>query len=90
MVNLNATTPQLKAVKRAVETYGSRDLSSGSIFSKDFKFQSFPKTPDHVEETKDKHVKKYGGVLSSYASMEVGIHRQSLGHEISQADDHLP
>ena len=78
MVNLNATSPQLKAVKSVVEIYGSRDLNSGSTFSKDFKFQSFPKTPDHVEETRGEHFKNYGGVLSSYAGMEVSAqHRGS-------------
>jgi len=75
MVNINATTPQLKAAKSVVEAYGSRDLKgSGSIFAKNFKFQSFPQTADHREETKGQHFQNYGGVLSSYAKMDTIIH----------------
>jgi hypothetical protein len=86
MVNLNATTPQLKAVKRVVDTYGSRDLNSATIFSKNFKFQSFPKTTDHVEEAKGEHVNNYGGVVSSYATMEVSIWSRRQTYKASQAD----
>lgn len=76
MVNLDATTPQLKVVQSVVESYSSRDLeNSASIFSKDFKFQSYPKTTYHVEETKAEHFKKYGGVFPSYAKVEVSIQR---------------
>lgn len=77
MVTIDATTPQLKVVKSVVEAYASRDLnSSASIFSKDFKFQSFPKTAAHIEETKGKHFNNYGGVLSSYDRVEVSIQRR--------------
>ena len=76
MVNINATTPQLKAAKAVVEAYSSCDLSdSESLFSKDFKFQSFPKSTEHHEETKGQHFQNYGGVLSSYAKMEVSVQR---------------
>lgn len=78
-VNIDATTPQLKAAKAVVEAYSSRDLSnSESLFSKDFKFQSFPKSTEHHEETKGQHFQNYEGVLSSYAKMEVSIQR--AGH----------
>lgn len=90
MVNINATTPQLKLVKSVVEAYRSRDLvSSGSIFSKNFKFQSFPKTPDHVEETKGQHLENYGGLLSSFTKMEVRRSRRPQP-ELSQADNDDP
>ena len=74
MVNLNGTTPQLKAAKRVVDAYSSRDLTnSGSVFSKDFKFQSFPKASEHVQETKGGHFQKYDPILGSFAKMEVRI-----------------
>jgi hypothetical protein len=73
MVNISTTTPQLKAAKAVVEAYGSRDLKNTSIFAKNFKFQSFPKTTDHYEETKAEHFQNYGGVLASYAKMDVSI-----------------
>ena len=91
MVNIDATTPRLKAAKRVVDAYSSRDLvKSGSVFSKDFKFQSFPRTPNHVEETKEEHFKNYRDVLSSYVKTEVSIPHRIPQHEILQADIHDP
>jgi len=67
MVNLNATSPQLAVVKSVVDAFSSCDITNNeSFYSKDFKFQSFPKTVDHVEEAKEEHFKNYGGVVSTY------------------------
>ena len=86
MVVINPTTPQLKAAQRVVDAYGPRNFKdSESVFSENFKFQSFPKTANHVEETKEEHFKNYRSVLSSYARKEVGIQRQD---GISQAYIH--
>ena len=74
MVNINATTPQLKAAKAVLEAYSSLNLKSSElIFAKNFRYQTFPKTTDHHEETKEEHFQKYKGVLAPYAKMDVCI-----------------
>ena len=74
MVNINATTPQLRVAKAVVEAYGTRNLKNlEPIFAKNFKFQSFPQTTDHRQETKEQHFQNYGGVFSSYTKMDVSI-----------------
>lgn len=90
MVNLNPTTPQLKAVRTVVDTYASRDLNSSTIFSKNFKYQSFPKTADHVEETRDVHFQKYESVLSSYAKKVVSVRSCRSQQKSSRADIRNP
>ena len=72
MVNINATTPQLKLVKQWLEAYASRDIDKvAPVVSKDFKFQTFPKTADIPEEGKGAHLQRYRGILSALTNVEV-------------------
>ena len=72
MVNINATTPQLKLVKQWLEAHASRDIDKvAPIISKNFKFQAFPKTTDIPEEAKEGHLQRYRGILGALTNVEV-------------------
>jgi len=79
MINIDATTPQLKAVKDLIDAYCSLDISKIEPFiSKNFKFQTFPKTIDIPEEAREVHIERYRGILAAVAKLEVRIqHRRT-------------
>jgi len=71
----NIETPQLKFSKKMFGYYGSRDISDvGQLLAKDFKFLSFPKVPEIPDQTKDSHLKTWGGILGSFAKLEPIVH----------------
>ena len=77
MANGDTTSPQMKLISKLLSDYGTRDLSDvGRFLSKDFKFQSFPETTNHPEETRGEHLENWGGTLASFAKMEVRTQRQ--------------
>lgn len=74
MININATTPQLRATKTLLDGYFSRDISNVEPFiSKNFKYQSFPKIADHPDESKMDHIQNWGPMFASLPSVEVRI-----------------
>lgn len=74
MPDINATTPQLKAVKGLFDAYASLDVKNAEQYiSKDFKFHTFPKIPDLPEETKGSHFERYGALLSYLMKVEVRV-----------------
>ena len=90
MANIDATTPQLKAVKKWVEAYTTLDVDKvGPVVSKDFKFQSFPKTVDIPDEPKGAHIQKYRGVLTAMTKLEVRFqHRMPSRSQANTCDLH--
>jgi hypothetical protein len=74
MANFDASTPQLKFVKKWIETVAVFDTSKMDTFlSRNFKYQSFPKTIDVPEQTKGTFIQWFGGVFASMTRMEVRI-----------------
>ena len=74
MVNIDATTPQLKVVKNLLDAYSSLDISKVEPFiSKDFKYQMFPKIINLPDEPRAAHIQKYGEVLAALTKMEVRV-----------------
>ena len=74
MINFDATTPQLKVVKQWLEAYTSRDVDKVAPFvSKNFKFQTFPKTIDIPEEAQGVHFQRYRVLLGALTKLEVCI-----------------
>ena len=72
MINIDATTPQLKLAKDVTEAYLSRNLTSVAPYlSKNFTYQTFPKIADLPEVTKGGHVETYGAVLASFTQADV-------------------
>jgi hypothetical protein len=74
MANIDATTPQLQAVKKFIDAYLSLDIgNAGPLISKNYKFETFPKIDDMPVETKGTHFERYGALLSLLAKAEVHI-----------------
>ena len=68
-ININATTPQLKLVKKWMEGYHSLNMDNvESHVSKNYKYQS---CFDKAEEAKGEHSERYGKVLGSMTNLEV-------------------
>ena len=65
MCSLNATTPQLKAVKNFIDGYCSFDVKNVEPhISKDFMYQSFPEVPGLPVGSKEQHFESHKPVLS--------------------------
>lgn len=82
MANLDASTPQLKVVKRWLDAYGSLDATNlDPLLSKDYKHQSFSEAT-HPEETKEEHVQKYKAMASTINKYEVRIQHRKTAFEL--------
>jgi len=90
MVNIDATTPQLKVVKNLLDAYfDSLDISKAEpLLSNHFKFQTFPENIELPEEGKAAHVQRYGGILAAFTKAEVRIQHRRTAPKI--ADLHRP
>jgi hypothetical protein len=76
MANFDASTPQLKVLKKIVDTVAALDMSKmDTLLCRNFKYQSFPKTIDVPEQTKGTFIQWFGGVFASMTKMEVRIQR---------------
>ena len=74
LVNFNATTPQLALVKNFMNAYLTLDVKKISPFiSKNFTFQTFPKTPDLPDQAKGEHFEGYETLLSMISKAEVCV-----------------
>lgn len=90
MVNIEATTPQLRVVKGLADALVSRDLSNAEpILSKDFILKSFPKAAELPDLTKEEYLQKYSAVLALFGKMEVRTQHLGIACELS-ADIHKP
>jgi hypothetical protein len=90
MFNIDATTPQLEAIKKFFDAYSSLDINNvGPLISKNYKFQTFPKIDDLPDETKGGHFERYGTILSLLSKLEVRIIRHR-GTASPLADIHRP
>ena len=79
LTNLNATTPQLTLVKNYLDAYLTLDISKVAPFiSKNYTFQTFPKTPDLPDEPKEGHFERFGPLLSNLSKAEVRIQRRRI------------
>jgi hypothetical protein len=73
MANIDTSTPQLKVAKRWLDAYSSLNASElDPLLSKHYKHQPFPKSI-YPEETKEEHIKRYGGVGPSITELEVCV-----------------
>jgi hypothetical protein len=73
MANIDASTPQLKAVKKWIETICSFDVSGAvSLTSGNFKYQSLPKTVDLPDKEKDGHI-QWLGLMTTLTKFEVRL-----------------
>jgi hypothetical protein len=74
MANFDASTPELKAIKKWIEAFSILDTNKmDTLLSRNFKYQSFPKSIDVPEQTKEGFIQWFGGTFSK---MKVSIQRQ--------------
>jgi hypothetical protein len=86
MANIDATTPQLKAVKKLFDGYLSKDPKNvESQFAKNFSYQMFPKAPEHPDGGKE-HFHEHKHVLPSFTDLNVRIRHR--GTTIGTANIH--
>ena len=82
--SINATTPQLKVVKNLAEAYLTLDLKNVEpLLSKDFQFQTFPKTAEHPDQAKGAHSEVQGQLSSLLTKIEVRLQRREIAFETS-------
>jgi len=79
MVSLDASTPQLRAVKNWLDAFASLDIKNVEpLLSKNFQYHPFPETADIPKEAKEKYTERFGGVLSAASKLEVRVqHRRT-------------
>jgi hypothetical protein len=84
MMNFDASTPQLNVVKEWFESYMTLDTNNTEpLLSKNFRYESFPRSSDIPDQSKKTHVEVWGARLSSIDKLEAGIIRRlSSGSEI--------
>ena len=80
MPSLEATTPQLTAVKNLIDAYRSLDMRNIEPYiTKGYTYQTFPKVPGLTDETKEGHVERYKALFSLTTKIEVHIqHRVAV------------
>lgn len=82
MANVNATTPQLKAVEQYFEAVRTLDMDNAAPFlSKDFIHRSFPKIAEMPDQTKEEHIEFFGLVFSKVAKLDVRSQRRRIAFE---------
>ena len=74
MVNIDASTPQLKLVKEWFSAYASLDAEKlEPLLSKNYKQQTLPESIGLPEETKEEHIKRFREMPSAITKLEVRI-----------------
>ena len=72
MVNIDATTPQLKIIKEVADAIISRDVKKvETLISKDFAFKTFPKIAELPDLTKEEYLPKFEVVFGAFAEIDV-------------------
>ena len=89
MVNIEATTPQLKVFQKWIDAFSSLDITEiDPILSKNYIYETFPKSIGLPDETKEEFIKRYKGTLTLFTKIEVRIqHRRTT---LKLADPCLP
>ena len=81
MANIDASTPQLKAVKNWIDALASVDISKVvPLISKNFKYRSFPQVielPEIHDQAKEEHIQWLEGLMASLTKIEVHILRKT-------------
>ena len=79
MVDLDATTPQLKAVKKFLsDAWMSLDMKkTGPVLSNDFQFESLPEYTDFPKQAKESYLRMWGKAFSPES--KAGVRIQHLG-----------
>jgi len=72
MVDFDASTPQLRAVKNWLDAFITLDMKNVEpLLSKNFQYHPFPETADISKESGGKYLERFGGALSAASKAEV-------------------
>ena len=73
---VNFDTSQLRVVKNWVGAYLSLDLKNVEPFvSKNFQYETIPEAIDVSREAKERHIERFGRILTGVNKMDVRIKR---------------
>ena len=76
MSNSNANTPQVDVAKRWLEAYFGLDIENVKpLLAKNYQFQSFPKSANLSEETREQHIERWREAFGVLTKFEVGVQR---------------
>jgi len=65
MVNLDASTPQSRLIKKLLDGYFSLNMNNVEpLLSKDYQYELFPECAKFPKQTKESHLKLWGEVFS--------------------------
>jgi hypothetical protein len=82
MANFDAT-PQSQTIKKWIDSFDTLDINKVDLFiSRNFKFQSFPKTNELPEHTKEAHIQWFGRIFALLATWNVSIHGRRTARKL--------
>ena len=77
MVNIEATTPQLKVFQKWIDAFSSLDITKiDPILSKNYIHETFPKSIGLPDETKEENIKRHEETLRAMSKLEVRTQQQ--------------
>ena len=81
MINFDPSSPQLNLVKQWFESYISLDTdNTDPLLSKNFRYESFPKSSGIPDQSREEHLEIWGTRLSSMDKLDVSSIQQVLGN----------
>ena len=76
MSKIDPATPQLELVKGWFDAFLSGDVGNiQSRLSKNFKYQTLPKTPELPDQIAEEYIEKYRQMFSLFGNVEVRAER---------------
>lgn len=88
MSSFNTSTPQLRVAKQWVDAYVSLDTKGvAAVTSKSYRYQALPDVIGIPKETKEKHIERFKGMMSTMTKAEVRVQH---GDSSSQSNIHCP
>ena len=83
MADFDASTPQLRAVKKLFAAYLSLDVNNVEpLLSENYQYEAFPESADLPREAKKGHLQAWGRIFSSVKKHDVRIRRQRTASKL--------
>lgn len=84
MTNINATTPQLKAVKQFADAITSHDIKAiEPLLSKDFTYRALPTIAILPDMTKEQFLQRYSAIWDLFTKIKVPIQYPEIFFEFA-------
>ena len=80
MTDFDASTPQLKLVKKLADAYLSLETSNiEPLLSKNYQYEALP---DFPKQTKEGHLQMWEGIFSTLNKLEVRIQHRRTAYKL--------